>query len=145
MFTAKIEGTYKSKVYIDLFFFKIVRGWRTDHFTFAQSVGTPEFHTSWVPVKNIPVALSLDVSQTGIDFGLQVLSQDFPIQHVTFPSGGSASIHWTPIKGVQIEKDRKLKDREQHFEGVQKQRERFGEEIARIKAKIAEKEVLLKG
>lgn len=101
-YLAKVEGTYRSRVYINLILFKIVRGWRTDRFSWSQTVSVPEIHAAWAPVKNVPVAVSLDVTPAGVDFGLQVLSENFPIEHVSF-TAGSKSFHWEPIKGVILD------------------------------------------
>lgn len=101
-YQARIEGTYKTKVYIDLIIFKIVRGWRTDRFAWSQTVDAPEIHLAWAPVRNVPIAVSLDVTAAGADFGIQVLSQHFPVEHLSFASG-SKTLHWQPLKGVVID------------------------------------------
>lgn len=101
-YTAKIAGTYKSKIYIDLIFFKIVRGWRTDSFSYSQVVNAPDFHEAFQPLKNVPIALALDVTPTGADISLQLLNESFPIEHFAFPSSGSMPINWQPLKGVVI-------------------------------------------
>ena len=101
-YQATIQGTYKTKLYINLIFFKIVRGWRTDPFSWSQTVDAPEIHLAFAPLKNVPVAISLDVTAAGADFGLQVLSQNFPIEHVSF-SGPSRTFHWEPWKGVILD------------------------------------------
>lgn len=101
-FLAKIDGTYKSKVYINLIFFKIVRGWRTEAFSWSQRVESPELHLAWAPIRNLPLAISLDVTPLGADFGLQVLSENFPIEHVAF-TGASEAFHWEPLKGVIVD------------------------------------------
>lgn len=101
-YQAKIEGTYKSRLYINLIFFKIARGWRTDKFSWSQQVAVPEIHLDFVPVKNVPIAIALDVTSGGVDFGIKVLSQNFPIERVSF-SGASKAFHWEPWKGVIID------------------------------------------
>ena len=101
-FQASITGTYKTKVYINFILFKVVRGWRTDTFSWSQQVTEPELHLDLSPIKNLPIAIALDVTPTGVEFGIQVLSQDFPIEHISFTSGSKA-FHWEPIKGVLID------------------------------------------
>ncbi|HVT12827.1 MAG TPA: hypothetical protein VHE55_11215 [Fimbriimonadaceae bacterium] len=101
-YLAKVEGTYRTRVYINLILFKIVRGWRTDRFSWSQNVSAADAHFAWAPVKGVPVAVALDVTPTGVEFGLQVLTEDFPISRVNF-SSGSKSFHWEPIKGVILD------------------------------------------
>ena len=101
-YQATIQGTYKTRVYINFIFFKIVRGWRTDNFSWSQTVSAPEIHLAFAPLKNVPIAISLDVTASGADFGVQVLSQNFPIEHISF-AGPSQTFHWEPWKGVLLD------------------------------------------
>jgi|SRR5579862_262232 len=101
-YLASITGTYKTRLYINLILFKIVRGWRTDNFSWSQQVDLPELHLAFAPIKNVPIAISLDVTAGEVDFGVQVLSQNFPIERIKV-SSGSQTLHWEPLKGVVID------------------------------------------
>lgn len=101
-YTAKIEGTCRNKVYINLLFFKIVRGWRTDAFSWEHSFEEPDIHVELAPIKGVPLAISLDVTPLGADFGISILSEKVPLKHIRFEAG-STTFKWEPVKGVVIE------------------------------------------
>lgn len=101
-YTATVKGTYKSKVRVDFLFFHWHQGWKTQDFSFTKLVDVPEIHYGWMPVKNVPLAIDLDINNDGATISLQALSENFPVYHQEVPSGG-AKLHWEPLKGVIVE------------------------------------------
>ena len=101
-YLATVEGVYKSRLYINLILFKIARGWRIDRFSWSKQVDIPQLKIDYEPLKNVPLGVTLQVSESGVDFGLEVLNHDIPIEHLSFPEG-SKNFHWQPLKGVVID------------------------------------------
>jgi hypothetical protein len=102
-YLASIDGTYKSKVYVNLILFKIVRGWRTDRFTWSAALPGPDAHLSYSPIAGVPVSIALDLGPMGADVHLKVLSADFPVISVSLAGAGNTQVHWSPLKGVTID------------------------------------------
>jgi hypothetical protein len=102
-YIASIDGTYKSKVYVNLILFKIVRGWRTDRFKWSYPLSGPDAHLSYSPVAGVPLSVAVDIGAVGASFHLKVLSADFPVTSVSFSDAAHGEIHWAPWKGVTID------------------------------------------
>lgn len=102
-YRATVEGNYKSRLYINLIFFKIARGWRTDPFKWSQDVATPNIRLSTFPVKNLPIEVFFEADPTGVTASLRLANYDVPLIHQSFPVGGAQSFHWEPVKGVIVD------------------------------------------
>ena len=102
-YTATIEGTYRTRVYINLILFKIARGWRTDRFSWSHQLPALDAHLSFVPLQTVPIAVAVYLTPTGAELHLKVLSADFPVATVFLGSGLTKAFHWEPLKGVILD------------------------------------------
>lgn len=96
------SGVVRTKVYINLILFKIVRGWRADPFHFSTIVDGPK--AKWrVTPRGIPLALEVETTKDGAHAELFALGLELAQYDVSFPEAGHGDIHWEPLRGVVID------------------------------------------